>query len=112
MSLSSPSKNRDKHHKSSHHERDRGKSDSKSHNKSSDKKHSSDKSHKRSRDDSRDHDRTPKKAKSVLHHYDLHSIMYLIVFRSRLNFFIQYDSIVAESKYIRLYHKVVKLKID
>ncbi|CAK1552562.1 unnamed protein product [Leptosia nina] len=70
-SSSSPSKNRDKNHKSSH-SSDRGHksshSDRDKHSKSNGdhKKHSSDrdhKSHKRSRDDSREHGRSPKKAK-------------------------------------------------
>lgn len=54
----SPSKNRDKHHKSSHSEKS-------SHGKSNGvhKKHSDHKSHKRSRDDSREHERSSKKAK-------------------------------------------------
>ncbi|KAJ0180339.1 hypothetical protein K1T71_003743 [Dendrolimus kikuchii] len=61
-SSGSPSKNRDKHHKSSHHSSDRNHKSS-SHSKD-DKKHSSDKSsHKRTRDDSRDNDRSSKKPK-------------------------------------------------
>ena len=62
--ISSPSKNRDKHHKSSHGERERDRD--RKHGKSNGEHRKHDhKSQKRSRDDSRDHDRTPKKHKWV-----------------------------------------------